>query len=522
MKVCTCEQMRKIDADTMNRGAIPGIVLMENAALACVRELEQTGIVGKRVAVFCGKGNNGGDGLAIARHLHNRGALVTVYLLFGSDYHGDAEINYEITSRMGIKIVDSGFEENARLYADSADIIVDAIFGTGVRGRISGAAELVINAVNSSRAYTLSVDIPSGVNGDTGEICGVCIHADKTVTFGAYKRGLVLFPGCAYAGEIITDGISIPQNIIDAQGIKVNIADEQTASAIMPKRCENSHKGDYGKVLVIGGSTGMTGAPAMAAQAALVSGAGLVTAAVPASLNAIMEVKLTEAMTVPLKDIGGNISLTCTETAEKYIKKADAVLFGPGIGRGEDVRLILEDILKKCTVPLIIDADGITALAADVSVLKDAECPVILTPHSAEMSRLCKKSIDEIENDRIGVSAEFAKEYGVTLILKGHHTVVTASDGTQYINITGNSGMATGGSGDVLGGMTAAFAARGLSALDAAVLAVYLHGSAGDIARAKLGADSVTACGIIENISEAIQALYNPYITYGKHTDNMI
>lgn len=497
--------MRKIDADSMRFGGIPGIVLMENAALACVNELEKYGIDGRRIAVFCGKGNNGGDGFAIARHLHNRGAEVTVYAVCGTDYKGDALTNYEIVQRMGIKLIDGGFEENAVRYADSADIIVDALFGTGVRGVISGGAADVIRAVNNSRAYTLSVDIPSGVNGDSGEICGECVRADKTVTFGAYKTGLLMFPGCEYTGEIVVSDISIPQNIIDAQGIKINIADKQTVSALMPRRTENTHKGDYGKVLVIGGSTGMTGAPTMSAQAALVSGAGLVTAAVPETLNAIMEVKLTEAMTVPLRDVNGMLSVTCMETLEEHIKRADAVLFGPGIGRGEDIRLILEDILQKCTVPLIIDADGLNALAQDADILKNAKCSVILTPHTVEMSRVCGKDPEYIEKNRLTVSAELAKKYGVTVILKGHHTVVTGSDGTQYINITGNSGMATGGSGDVLAGMTAAFAARGLCALDASVLAVYLHGAAGDAARDELGADSVTACAVIDNIHRAIK-----------------
>ena len=504
MKVCTCAQMRKIDADAMRLGGVPGVVLMENAALACVYELEKIGVLDKKIAIFCCKGNNGVDGFAIARHLHHRGALVTVYLVCGDEYKGDALINYEIIKRMGLNIT-AVCDEYADMYAAMADIIVDAIFGTGIKGTVSGTAATVINAINNSGVYTLSVDIPSGISGDTGEVCGVCVNADKTVTFGAYKVGMLMYPAYEHTGEIIVSDISIPQNIIDSQGIKINVTDKAAAAQMMPKRYENSHKGDYGKVLVIGGSTGMTGAPAMSAQAALVSGAGLVTAAVPESLNPIMEVKLTEAMTVPLKDNNGTLSAACTDTITEYIKKADAVLFGPGIGRGADIRVILENILEKSEAPVIIDADGLNALAEDISILKKAKCDVILTPHTVEMSRISKKSPDEIENDRLGVSAAFAAENNVTLILKGHRTAVTASDGKQYINITGNSGMATGGSGDVLAGMLAAFAARGLAADKAAALAVYLHGAAGDIARDKLGADSVTACSIIDNIPYAIQ-----------------
>lgn len=505
MKVCTCEQMRKIDADTEKIGGIPSIVLMENAAMACVRELEKIGIVGKRIAVFCGKGNNGGDGFAIARHLSNMGAKVCVYLVCGNEYKGDALINYEIIKRMGIKIVDS--EDINPEYAVMADIIVDAIFGTGVRGEISSLPYDVISAVNNSGAYTLSVDIPSGANGNTGEVCGICVKADKTVTFGAYKCGMLMFPACDYNGEVVVSGISIPENIIDSQGIKINVTDKITAKNMMPKRCENSHKGDYGKVLIIGGSKGMTGAPTLSAQSALASGAGLVTVGIPESLNEIMEIKLTEAMTVPLKDKNGSLTLESIDEIKDRIKKCDAVLFGPGIGREEHIRHILSEILKSSDIPVIIDADGLNALSGDMSILNDAKCEVILTPHTVEMSRMTNISPEKIEGDRIGVSSAFVREYKVTLVLKGHHTIVTGLDGVQYINITGNSGMATGGSGDVLAGMIAAFAARGLSPTDAASLAVYLHGAAGDIARDRVGADSMLAHSITDNIPYAIMGL---------------
>lgn len=505
VKVCNCEQMRKIDADAEKIGGIPSIVLMENAAMACVKELEKIGVAGKRAAVFCGKGNNGGDGFAIARHLNNMGARVVVYLVCGSEYKGDALINYEIIKRMGMKIVD-GADINPE-YAVMADIIVDAIFGTGIRGEVSSLPYEIIKAINDSGVYTLSVDIPSGANGNTGEICGICVKADKTVTFGAYKCGMLTFPACDYIGETVVADISIPNNIIEKQNIRINVTDKITAKNMMPKRYENSHKGDYGKVLIIGGSRGMTGAPTLSARAALAVGAGLVTVGIPESLNEIMEIKLTEAMTLPLKDMNGNLLPECIKDIQTYMKKCDAVLFGPGIGRGEHIRFILEEILKCSDIPVVIDADGLNALSENISVLNNLRCDVILTPHTVEMSRMIGVLPHEIEKDRVGISSLFANKYKQTLVLKGHHTVVTGSDGVQYINITGNSGMATGGSGDVLAGMITAFAARGLSPTDAAALAVYLHGAAGDIARDKLGADSMTALSITENIPYAVTDL---------------
>ena len=504
-RVCSAAEMRQSDKDCTEKAGIPGIVLMENAARGCVDEIlkDFPEIENKKVAILCGRGNNGGDGLAIARLLSRRGTTVTVFLTHGDKYSGDAAINREIISHMNCSICHSGDDIDTQLNA--YDIIVDAIFGTGIHGTVDDDAYKIIKAVNSSGKYVLSVDIPSGIAADTGEICGICINATKTATFAAYKKGLLLFPGCDYTGEIIVCDICTPENLLS--GINKFCIDDKFVQNVLPGRKNNSQKGDYGKVLIIGGSVGMTGAPAMSANAAMKAGAGLVTVGICESLNPVLEVKLTEAMTYPLCSADGHLSRNCINQLEMLMKKADSILFGPGLGTSEDIASILEYVMKNCTVPLIIDADGLNVLSKNMDFIQHCNCSLIFTPHEVEMSRLCGEKTSEVMENRLSISESFAQEYGVTLILKGHHTIVTASDGTQYINITGNPGMATGGSGDVLAGIVAAFAAQGIREEKAAAAAVYIHGLSGDISKEKLGEASLTATDIINSLPETFKKI---------------
>ena len=504
MKVCTSAEMRMIDKSASEFGGIPSIVLIENAALACVKEITSIKDI-HSVAIFCGKGNNGGDGLAIARHLFNQGLDVSVYLVCGSDFLGDALTNYEILSRMGVKITELNDTDLLDLYIKNTDIVVDAIFGTGIHGEITGLCREVISEINKSSKYILSVDIPSGINADTGEICGICINADKTVTFAAYKIGLLLFPGADFTGEIVCRDISIPEYIIREQNININISDKQLIKSLLPKRRKNSHKGDYGKILIIGGSKGMTGACVMAAEAALRSGAGLITAAVCDELNSILEVKLTEPMTLPLPSKNGHLDRACIPILAERINSYDVCLFGPGLGRSGDIAEILAELLKISEIPMIIDADGLYALSKKPSMLEECKCSLILTPHEMEMSRLSGCSVEYIGKNRLDAGLSYATQNGVTLILKGAHTIVTSPSGEQYININGNNGMACGGSGDVLGGMLAAFCASIPDETMAAVLSVYIHGLSGDIAAKEKGPASLTPTDIINNIAGAMQ-----------------
>lgn len=510
MKACFASEMRGVDKAASEIGGIPSIVLMENAAMACVEELKNdfANLSEKSVAVFCGKGNNGGDGFAIARHLYNMGIDVAVYLVCGNEFKGDAKINFDIIKRMNINIDVISDIEDLKYIVRSYDIIVDAIFGTGISGTVRGISYDVISEINDNAKYIMAVDVPSGINSDSGEICGVCIKADKTVTFAAYKVGMLMFPAADYVGKAAVKNISIPDYIIDGQNLKINVIDDKFVRSNFPKRENNSQKGDYGKVLVIAGSAGMTGAAYLSSQTAVTTGSGLVTLAVPSSLNGAMEAKTTEVMTVPLSDRNGRISAgAIDDEILKRVDKADTVLIGPGLGRCDDVSEVVESVLEYSKVPVIIDADGINAVAENMKALSSCTCPVIFTPHTVEMSRLTGLEREYIEDNRLVTAKEFAEENGVTLILKGHHTIVTGQDGEQYINITGNSGLATGGSGDVLAGTVASLVSRGINETVASAMAVYIHGLAGDIAKDKYGIESVTASKVMECIPCALRQI---------------
>lgn len=510
MKACFASEMRGVDKAASEIGGIPSIVLMENAAMACVEELKNdfANLSEKSVAVFCGKGNNGGDGFAIARHLYNMGIDVAVYLVCGNEFKGDAKINFDIIKRMNINIDVISDIEDLKYIVRSYDIIVDAIFGTGISGTVRGISYDVISEINDNAKYIMAVDVPSGINSDSGEICGVCIKADKTVTFAAYKVGMLMFPAADYVGKAAVKNISIPDYIIDGQNLKINVIDDKFVRSNFPKRENNSQKGDYGKVLVIAGSAGMTGAAYLSSQTAVTTGSGLVTLAVPSSLNGAMEAKTTEVMTVPLSDKNGRISAGAIDEILKRVDKADTVLIGPGLGRCDDVSEVVESVLEYSKVPVIIDADGINAVAENMKALSSCcTCPVIFTPHTVEMSRLTGLEREYIEDNRLVTAKEFAEENGVTLILKGHHTIVTGQDGEQYINITGNSGLATGGSGDVLAGTVASLVSRGINETVASAMAVYIHGLAGDIAKDKYGIESVIASKVMECIPCALRQI---------------
>ncbi len=499
--ICTAAQMHAVDAAAAETAKIPGIVLMENAALACVAELSKSFDFRKTsFAVFCGRGNNGGDGLAIARHLFNKGAEVYVYLTSGTEFSGDALTNYEIVRALGIAVIEIENPALLKNFVKSADCVVDAILGTGMRGAARGGAEAAIKAINEYARYVLSVDMPSGADSDSGEVLGAAVKADKTVTFAAYKRGMFLYPAADYCGEKVLADISVPEYIMEVKAGRCYAADGAAVARVFPKRRNNSHKGDYGKIMIVGGSVGMAGAVTMSAKAALRFGTGLITAAVPASVNNIVQNKIDEVMTLPLPEEGGRISRNAAERLAKRANLCDAVLIGPGMGRSESVYAFMADFLPRLEVPSVVDADGIYAIARNDGLLARCAVKPVLTPHSQELSYLTGRSAEEIESARFSVSADYSAKNGVTLILKGHHTIITAADGDCTVNTTGNPGMAGAGSGDVLAGMATALLARGMDTYDAAVCAVYLHGAAGDYAAAQYGADAMCANDIISSV----------------------
>lgn len=491
MKICTVEKMRASDRAASEKYGIPSIVLMENAAISCVKE-----IIGfNSFAVLCGKGNNAGDGFAIARHLINAGKTVKIYLILGDSFSGDALTNFRILENLQVHFCDLS-EGSLQNDIIEFDCVIDAIFGTGIHGEIAENILSVFDLVNNYANYVLSVDVPSGIDADSGKVLKNAVKADKTVTFAAYKRGLLLYPAADFAGEIKVADISIPKEAFS--DVKLEITDAKKMRALMPRRNKNTHKGDYGKILIIGGSVGMAGAVCLAARAAFMTGAGLVTACVPKEINDIVQKNVVEAMTISL-----DFEHEHTKIIEK-INGFDAILFGNGIGREAYAVDMLANILAAARVPLIIDADGLFALAQRPKLLALCGENVILTPHTMEMARLLGVSADEVEENRIDIARDFAVKNGLTLVLKGNHTIITAPDGSQSVNINGNSGMATAGSGDALAGILAGLAPRMESPFDAATLAVFLHGAAGDFAAGAVGENSVTAGNIVSAISHIL------------------
>ncbi len=500
-RICTASEMRSIDSMTVDTTGIKGIVLMENAAVACVGEIEKRfDIKNTSFAVFCGKGNNGGDGFAIARHLFNKGGKVYVYLTAGSEFSDDTLTNYKIIRTLGITVIDIEDEEYLKNFVDSADCVIDAVLGTGISGTPKGMAQATISAINKYAKFVMSVDIPSGVDATTGEVFGDAVKADLTVTFGAYKRGMFLYPGADFVGELVLKDISIPNLIWELKGGNCFLTSKEGVWEVFPKRCNNSHKGTYGKLMIVGGSVGMAGAVTMAAASALRCGVGLVTSAVPVSVNNIVQQRLEEVMTIPLPEEGGRLVPTTAERLARRANLCDAVLLGNGMGRSENICEFVREFLTRLSVPVVIDADGIYALSKCEGIIEKCKCDIILTPHSQEMGYLVGLTAEEVETDRFAVSENYAVKNGVTLILKGHHSIITAPDGTQNVNPSGNSGMATAGSGDVLAGMTAALLARGLKPFDASVASCFLHGVAGDKAEEMLGKDFMSATDIIDAI----------------------
>ncbi len=514
MKLATSAQMHEIDARTINETGIPGIVLMENAALRVVMEIEKSlvSLKDRRITVFAGKGNNGGDAFAVARHLFNNGSKVKVYTFADiTQLTGDSGINYKAMLNTGVECIqvkdDSRDEEIEAQIAD-VDIIVDGMLGTGIKGEVRGVARNLIELINKSGRPVVAIDVPSGLDSDTGRVSGTCIKAAKTVTFGLLKTGLTVYPGKEYCGEVILADIGIPSNITESININVHTIDEEFAASLIPRRKKDSNKGSYGRVLVIGCSTGMTGAGCMAAGAALRSGAGLVYLGVPRSLAAVCSTMFHEPIILPFEDEEKGYFLPgCLEALKARIEGCSAVALGPGMSLNEDTVNLVHNIIEYIDKPFVIDADGLNAVAKDISILKKLKAPVVITPHPGEMARLAGITIEQVQNNRIEIAREFACKWNTVTVLKGAATVVASPDGIIYINTTGNPGMATAGAGDVLTGLITGLMAQGAKALDAALAGVYLHGLAGDIQAKIIGEHGLTAGDILNEIPYAIKSI---------------
>ncbi len=511
MKVVSAAEMRELDRTTIEDYGIPGVVLMENAGFQVIQVIRELlpGIENKNVCVFSGKGNNGGDGFVVARHLYNLKAGVKVFLLAKKEeISGDAKTNMSIWENMGqrIEVIDQNFRFDD-LHADLAgsDLIIDAIFGTGFRGIPGQPAAGVIEQVNRSGKPVVAVDIPSGLQADSGLIEGLCVKASCTVTFGLPKLGLVQEPGASYTGKLHVADISIPAFLYNNESLKRQLLTRDLVRGWFQPRRPASNKGDYGRVLIVAGSRGMTGAACLAALSAARTGAGLVTLAVPSGVQKLAASKLTEIMTVALPEsseqtIGSGALDEILTLAQRF----DVIAIGPGITTHPETVAFIRKIIPVLNIPCVLDADGLNCLAGHTEVFKLTSAPLVLTPHPGEMGRLTENTAAQIQKRRLEITEKAAKDWGVVLLLKGASTIVAAPDSRVYINTTGNPGMATGGAGDVLTGIIAGLIAQGLSPFDAAGAGAYLHGLAGDLAAGQKGCRGLVAGDILDYLPDAI------------------
>lgn len=499
----------KMDKTCIERYHMPEIMLMENAAEVGVRrilsiEVEKNILFGN-VLIICGCGNNGGDGFAIARKLFNAGRNVSVAIIGNTDKMScSAETNYKITLSIGIETIylDSKKEifKNSELInkIKKSDAVVDCIFGAGLNREIQGGYREIIDFVNTKRNdygfYTISIDIPSGINGSTGDVMGISIMADFTITFEFYKRGFLRYSAEKYTGEIFTEKIGIPQKLYNEIEADASFIDEDYVIDNLIIKDDYAHKGDFGKSVIIAGSRGFYGAAYLSTESCVKSGAGLTTLICDEDIQNIMAIKLNEAMTCAYSD---------AERVDKLLKSANAVAFGPGLGNTEKTEENLKEVLKKIESPIVIDADGINVFKPEY-IVNSGDC--ILTPHLGEFSRLTGISINEIEKDRLKHAKKYADENGVIIVLKGKNTIVT--DGIRtMVNTTGNSAMANGGMGDTLTGIITSLCGQGYESFTAAVIGVYLHGKCGDSIFKQ--SQTVNAIDLIKTIPQELKIMYN-------------
>jgi ADP-dependent NAD(P)H-hydrate dehydratase / NAD(P)H-hydrate epimerase len=511
VKIVTSAMMRALDARAISEVGIPGAVLMENAGRAVFEVVaERFGPVrSMRYHVLCGTGNNGGDGFVAARYLHLAGARVSVSLVGdAAKIAGDAAIHYRLMLSAGL----------APRRETASAVKIDALIGTGGRGAPSDVMTDVIRWMNADAHPTVAVDVPSGLNADTGASPGIAARADVTVTFGYPKLGLLMDQGPALAGDIVVRDIGFPWDALDPV-TPYKWLRPTGLRGVLPVRPRDAHKGSFGRLLIVGGSRGMCGAPAMSARAALRAGVGLVTIASPGSAQAVIAAKLDEAMTLPTEEIDGAFALAAQGPLLEAAGRADAVCIGPGATTQSAARQVMMRLLRECQQTMVVDADGLAALLSLPHPVASRVGQIILTPHPGEAARLLDSRVSDIQSDRIGSIRRLATRYQSVVVLKGAGTLVCdgrlGQDGALMdpdglpvaLNTTGNPGMATGGSGDSLTGIIGALVAQGVDGFEAACLGVYLHGRAGDIAAQRIGIASLTPTDLIEALPDAIREL---------------
>ena len=508
MRISTVEQMRELDKRAIEKYGIEDKLLMENAAhsvyFAILKHFGK--VEGKKFVVFAGPGNNGGDSIAVARKLYSNGAEVKIYLLSSPEkYRGAARMNYEIAEKIGLQMEEfAGDNALVRMSVETADAVIDGILGTGLSRDVEGKYAEAIRIINESSKLTFSVDIPSGVAGNTGKIMGIAVKADYTVTFGLPKIGNVLYPGFEHCGKLFVSHISFPPENYEDPDIKIFTNDPIP----LPLRRKDGHKGTFGDTLFIAGARKYYGAPFFSAMSFMKAGGGYARLATAKSVVPFIGSEGREIVFYPMEETeDGTIGYTSREKLLKIIDIVDFVVLGPGTSLNERTQKLILDLIPKINKPLLIDGDGLTALAANVDILKERTNPTVITPHPGEMARLLKMKIPDMMENHIERIRKFASEYNVIVVFKGAHTRIFMPDGRIYINMSGNSGMATAGSGDVLTGTIAAMFGLGLKFEDAVRMGVFVHGLAGDIASELIGEDGVTARDIMESLPESILRL---------------
>jgi hydroxyethylthiazole kinase-like uncharacterized protein yjeF len=517
MKVAKVDEMRALDRRATEEFGITQDLLMENAGQAVYFVvLQELGMKDMKFVVFCGGGNNGGDGLVVARKIHSNGGEVKVFLLDDeAKFKGAAKRNFEIVSRMPIEMSKISSIDSAIPELFDCDAVVDAIFGTGLVRKVSGMYKDVIQLINESQSTVFSVDIPSGINGNTGEVMGVAVEADYTVSFGLPKLGNMLYPGYQHCGKLYVSHISFPPALHDSDDIKAAV----NSPMELPERAKDSHKGSYGKALFIAGSSSYFGAPYFSALSFLKAGGGLSYLATPKSIAPSIASQGSEIVFVPQKETAsGSISLDNKDELLELCQTVDMVVLGPGLSLERETQEMVRKLAAAIDKPLLIDGDGITAIAGDLRKLKNREAPTILTPHLGEMSRIAKMEIGEASKNRIDVLQRMTKELNAIIVLKGAHSLIGYPDGTVFINVSGNSGMATAGSGDVLTGTVASMYGLGLPLEDAVRMGVFMHGFAGDVGAVDKGEDGMTAQDIMDCLPETVK-LYRE--NFGEICENL-
>jgi ADP-dependent NAD(P)H-hydrate dehydratase / NAD(P)H-hydrate epimerase len=507
MRLVKASEMQELDRLTIEEIGIPGVVLMENAARGACRVFlaHFAPPSNSRVLILCGRGNNGGDGYVMARVLSQAGLEVAVLVLAEfSKISGDALVNLQILRRMGLEVQEvpseAQWKKQRRLLKD-CDFIIDGLLGTGLNSPVRGFYARVIEEVNRVDKPVTAIDIPSGLNADTGQAMGVAVQAELTITFGFPKIGQLVFPGAGLVGRLVRIDIGIPNAVAQRIPGRYRLIEAGDFRELLASEKPDIHKGNRGHLLVLAGSTGKTGAATLTSLGALRAGAGLVTLGIPKSLNPILENKLTEAMTFPLPETAeSSLSLEAEKEIFKLLEGKTAVAIGPGLSTHPETSLLVRRIVARCPLPMVIDADGLNALSSDPAGMAKCRGRAVLTPHPGEMARLTGISNSEVQADRIGVAEAFVQKHGCCLVLKGARTVVAEPEGPIHINPTGNPALSSGGSGDVLTGLIAGFLARGWPLSKAAVAGVYLHGLAADRLSEDMGHSGILAGELLDVI----------------------